>query len=116
MSYFDHVRCPSCNAHIDPEKLQVMEGAAVCPSCRAQIGIKDMFGLSAAFDEDDDDNMGIDDLVGGGSGGGSGGAARTPARGSDRTASVAPAPPRQPRQIGGAASVLSALDDLKKKR
>ena len=50
MSYFDHVRCPSCKAHIDPEKVEVQEGVAVCPSCKAQIGIKDMFGLKAAFD------------------------------------------------------------------
>jgi len=108
MSYFDHVRCPSCNAHIDPERLDVREGVAVCPSCKSQIGLKDMFGLSAAFDEDDDDDMGIDDLVPGASKG------RRP--GYDPTASVAPAPPRKPRQLSGPSSVLSALDDLKKNR
>jgi len=109
MSYFDHVRCPSCNAHIDPERLEVQEGVAVCPSCQSQIGIKDMFGLRAAFDEDEDDTMGIDDLVPGGSSGG----AKRPY---DPTASVAPAPPRKPRQISGPGGVLSALDDLKKNR
>ncbi len=113
MSYFDHVRCPSCKAHIDPEKVEVQEGVAVCPSCKAQIGIKDMFGLKAAFDEDDDDNMSIDDLVGGGPGSGNSPRGRSPY---DSAASVAPAPPRQPRQISGPGGVLSALDDLKKNR
>lgn len=114
MSYFDHVRCPSCKAHIDPEKVEVHQGVAVCPSCGTQIGIKDMFGLKAAFDEDDDDNMTIDDLVGGGPGRGN---SRRRGHGSyDPTASVAPAPPRQPRQISGPGGVLSVLDDLKKNR
>ncbi|MFT6144370.1 MAG: hypothetical protein ACJAZO_002566 [Myxococcota bacterium] len=113
MSYFDHVRCPSCKAHIDPEKVEVLEGVAVCPSCKAQIGITDMFGLKAAFDEDDDDTMSIDDLVGSGPGGGNSTRTR---RAYDPTASVAPAPPRKPRQLLGPGGVLSALADLKKNR
>ena len=107
MSYFDHVRCPSCAAHINPEQLEVLDGVAVCPSCKSQIGIRDMFGLRDAFEEEDGPQMTIDDLV---PGGGSG------RPHFDHTASVAPAPPRQPRQIGGPAGVLSALDDLKKNR
>jgi len=112
MSYFDHVRCPSCAAHINPESLQVVEGAAKCPSCSAQIGIRDLFGLKDAFEEDDDDNMTIDDLV-------PGGASRSVPRGptgQGHRASVAPAPPRAPRQIGGPGGVLGALKDIKKNR
>lgn len=112
MSYFDHVRCPSCAAQIDPERLDVRDGAARCPSCGSQIGLKGFFGVRDAFEEDDDDNMTIDDLVPGGN------RARAPGRDSsyDPTASVAPAPPRQPRRISGPSSVLGALDDLKKNR
>lgn len=114
MSYFDHVRCPSCGAHIDPERLEVVAGAARCPSCQAQIGIKDLFGLKASFEEDDDDNMTIDDLV---PGGGAGGARRAHGPGpGDPRSSVAPAPPRAPKAIPGPTSVLGILDDLKKGR
>lgn len=111
MSYFDHVRCPSCAAHIDPERVEVLRGVAVCPSCQTALELKSLFGLSDAFEEDDDDNMGIDDLVPGGGG--------DRPRGWDTTASVAPAPPRQPskpKQLSGPSSVLAALDDLKKGR
>ncbi len=110
MSYFDHVRCPACAAHINPEALKVVEGASSCPSCNAQIGIRDLFGLKDAFEEDDDDNMTIDDLVPRGTG------SAHAAGDFDPRASVAPAPPRQPRQVSGPLGVLGALDDLKKGR
>jgi DNA-directed RNA polymerase subunit RPC12/RpoP len=107
MSYFDHVRCPSCGAHLDPEALDVREGAARCPHCSSQIGLRDLFGVADAFVDEDEPHVTIDDLVPGGS--------RVPPR-HESAASVAPAPPRAPRAIEGPTGVLGILRDLKKGR
>lgn len=61
--YFDHVRCPSCNASFDPESVTVNEGAMSCPNCKSQLQLKSLFGLRDAFEEmDEEDRMTIDDL------------------------------------------------------
>lgn len=61
MSYFDHVRCPHCNAMLNPESLggRGME----CPQCGGALELKDLFGLSAAFDEEAPPELSLDDLM-----------------------------------------------------
>lgn len=65
--YFDHVRCPSCGASFDPERVEMREGVMSCPSCKSQLGLKSLFGLRDAFEEMEEEKMTIDDLVPGGS-------------------------------------------------
>ncbi|MEQ1568702.1 MAG: hypothetical protein ABMA64_23895, partial [Myxococcota bacterium] len=60
MSYFDHVRCHACKTQLDPESLAP---GMTCPNCRTQLSLPDLFGLSAAFDEEDAPNVSLDDLV-----------------------------------------------------
>ena len=67
MSYFDHVSCSSCNAKVNPESIGG-RGGMNCPNCGNELRLPDLFGLKDAFQEEDDDNMSIDDLVGSSSG------------------------------------------------
>ena len=64
MSYFDTVRCSSCNAQLDPESLGGRRGL-VCPSCGSELKPADLFNLSDAFVGVDDDqpDLGLDDLM-----------------------------------------------------
>lgn len=61
MSYFDHVKCPNCNAMVDPEKLD--RKGLVCPVCQSDLDLKHLFGLAAAFDEEAPPNLTLDDLM-----------------------------------------------------
>lgn len=61
MSYFDHVRCHACNAVLDPDTL----GPGKCPRCGVTLSLTDLFGVSAAFSEDDEPHLTLDDLVSG---------------------------------------------------
>lgn len=72
MSYFDHVKCPSCQAAIDPERLEGGPEGPRCPRCKSTLSLQNLFGLRDAFrDEDEDGNaVSLDDLVGGGRRGG----------------------------------------------
>ena len=63
MSYFDHARCPSCRSQFDPERVQVIRGRASCPSCGAELGVTDYFGLRAAFVEEEEQAPSLNDLV-----------------------------------------------------
>ena len=63
MSYFDHVRCPSCKATMNPEQVQSGSGRARCPHCSEEIGLVDFFGVSAAFSEEEQADVTLDDLV-----------------------------------------------------
>ena len=79
MSYFDHVRCSSCGANFDPEKVSVGGRQFKCPSCGAELKLADLFGLADAFSEEDQPDLTLDDLVPGASGGSpKGGPARGP--------------------------------------
>ena len=63
MSYFDHVRCPTCKAGFDPEKILVgLGGEANCPYCNAELRLKDFFGVKASMSEADDLDLDLDDL------------------------------------------------------
>lgn len=66
MSYFDHVKCTSCRAQLDPESLVTIQGSARCPKCGGEIALKDLFGLRDAFAEEEAPQVTIDDLVPGG--------------------------------------------------
>lgn len=61
--YFDHVRCPSCGAQFDPEKIVSRGGAASCPSCEGQLDVRSLFGVSAHLADADAPEANIDDLV-----------------------------------------------------
>ena len=61
--YFDHVKCPSCKAQIDPERLEVSQGRAACPRCGAAISLKNLFGLKDSFSEEDAEDLSLDDLM-----------------------------------------------------
>jgi hypothetical protein len=62
--YFDHVRCHACKAMLDPENLGGGDGKGlVCPRCGAALDLKDLFGLNAAFDEEEEGPVSLDDLV-----------------------------------------------------
>ena len=140
--YFDHVRCPSCGAQFDPEKIENRGGAAACPACGGQLDIRSLFGVAAHLDEADAPNANIDDLVEGY--GASGKAWRTthgydpladqgpgPDRREQRVRHGGPADPRGPAHSTGlvrspgpddddapqsdASAVLRALRDLKKR-
>lgn len=61
--YFDHVRCPSCGASFDPERIESREGVMSCPHCKSQLQLKSLFGLADAFEEMDEENpMTMNDL------------------------------------------------------
>ena len=62
MSYFDHVRCPSCRSMLDPEQLGGRLGF-VCPYCGNQLNAKDLFGVAAAFSEEDQPDLTLEDLM-----------------------------------------------------
>jgi len=66
--YFDHVRCHSCNAHIDPERIDKEEGKMVCPACGEDLKLTDLFGVKASFLENEGPQVGLDDLVPGSGG------------------------------------------------
>jgi hypothetical protein len=78
MSYFDHVKCPSCQASFDPERLEGGPDGPRCPRCKSTLRLENLFGLKDEFRDDDEDgnNVSLDDLVGGGGRGG-------PSRGGD---------------------------------
>ena len=64
--YFDHVRCPACNAQFNPEQIDSKGGVARCPSCNTQLGVASMFGVADAFvGVGDDEGIGLtlDDAV-----------------------------------------------------
>ncbi|MCO4746142.1 MAG: hypothetical protein KC912_15200 [Proteobacteria bacterium] len=111
MSYFDHVKCSSCRAQLDPESLVTIQGTARCPRCGGQISLTDLFGVADAFVGDDAPNVGIDDLVPGG-----------PSRSRPSPSRAAPTPGRQvPARRGeagesGGGSALDALRSMKKGR
>lgn len=63
MPYFDHVRCHACKAMLDPESLRTRESGPTCPKCGVTLSLTDLFGLSSAFAEEEEDPMSIDDLV-----------------------------------------------------
>ncbi len=68
MSYFDAVRCSSCHAAFDPEKVAVRGRVLKCPSCSAELRLTDLFGVADAFSEEAPPDLTLDDLVPGGSG------------------------------------------------
>jgi len=61
--YFDHVKCHSCKAQLDPERIETVEGRMVCPACGNDLGLTDLFGVKAAFLEEDGPQMTLEDLV-----------------------------------------------------
>lgn len=64
MSYFDHVRCHSCKAMLDPEKLgDVANRGMTCPKCGTALKLTDLFGLMDAFAEEEVEDPDLDDLV-----------------------------------------------------
>ncbi len=62
MSYFDHVRCSHCQAMLDPESLGGGRGFA-CPRCGEELALADLFGVAAAFSEEDEPQLTLDDAV-----------------------------------------------------
>lgn len=61
--YFDHVKCHSCKAQLDPERIETVEGRMVCPACGEDLGLTDLFGVKAAFMEEDGPQVTLEDLV-----------------------------------------------------
>jgi hypothetical protein len=59
VTYFDHVRCHGCKAMLDPDTL----GPGRCPKCGVTLSLQDLFGLSAALSEEDEEGVTLDDLV-----------------------------------------------------
>lgn len=72
---FDHAKCPnpSCGAVLDPERLKAGPQGPVCPRCNTTLGMEDIFGVAAAFSEEDQEHLTLDDLVPDGSRGAHGG-------------------------------------------
>ncbi len=62
MSYFDHVRCPNCRSMLDPEQLGGRSGFG-CPHCGKQLSAASLFGLSAAFSEEETPDLTLEDLM-----------------------------------------------------
>jgi hypothetical protein len=117
--YFDHVRCPSCAAQFDPEKISSAGGAPACPACGTALDVRSLFGLASQWVDPDEPDVGIDDLV---AGHGRGGDAWRTTHGVDPLAGQSPLggdgfrpadEDRGPDDPGGAA-VLKALRDLKR--
>jgi predicted RNA-binding Zn-ribbon protein involved in translation (DUF1610 family) len=64
MSYFDHVRCHSCRSMLDPEKIGGVGGSQFsCPYCGVELKLRDLFGVKAAFSEDDQQDLSLEDLM-----------------------------------------------------
>lgn len=64
MSFFDHVRCPSCGAILDPESIIPGPGQGpTCPKCKSALSLTDLFGVADAFRDEDDPELSLDDLV-----------------------------------------------------
>ena len=61
--YFDHVRCPSCGASFDPERIESREGVMSCPHCKSQLQLKSLFGLADAFEEMDEEEAALSRAV-----------------------------------------------------
>lgn len=61
--YFDHVKCPNCDATFEPEMLSSLGNTLACPRCGGGLSLRSLFGIAAAFSEEDAPEMGIDDLV-----------------------------------------------------
>jgi DNA-directed RNA polymerase subunit RPC12/RpoP len=99
MSYFDHVKCTSCGAAFDPEKIRTKGDAIACPYCGASLSLRSLFGLAAHWDEEAPEEMTLDDLV-------PGKPAAPPAAGPEYGG---------PRRIEGP-SAADALRDLRRKR
>ncbi len=96
--YFDHVRCPSCRAAFDPEKVATRGRELTCPACGETLRLADLFGLSAAFAEDDQPDLSLEDAI--------------PSRSEPVRDAPAPSSPNLPgRPIDS--SPLGALDVLK---
>ena len=70
--YFDQVRCPHCRNAFDPEKVTVSGQTLVCPGCGESLALTDLFGLSDAFSDPDDDQppLTLEDAVPRGTGSG----------------------------------------------
>ncbi len=62
MSYFDHIRCSTCNATLSPEAVGGRNGMN-CPHCGNELRMADLFGLGDAFAEEEAPSMSLDDLV-----------------------------------------------------
>lgn len=62
---FDHARCPSpsCRAMLDPERLKPGPNGPLCYYCGTPLSMEDIFGVTAAFAEEEEEQMSIDDLV-----------------------------------------------------
>jgi hypothetical protein len=61
--FFDHVKCPSCGAAFDPEKVATRGREMTCPSCHASLALADLFGLSAAWAEEEQPNLSLEDAI-----------------------------------------------------
>jgi hypothetical protein len=102
MSYFDHVRCPHCEAMLDPESIGGVQGRGMrCPRCNKPLQITDLFGIADAFSEEEGANLSLDDAV--------------PGFGGDRPAEE-PAPPPARKRRGAKQIESSAADVLKQMR
>jgi hypothetical protein len=97
MTWFDHVRCHSCRAMLDPEALTARTGLT-CPQCGAALSLPDLFGVSAAFSEEEEPQVSLDDLVAG-----------------PRTPPPPPAPDPRSSPEPGPSTALAAMRKLMKK-
>ena len=61
--FFDHVKCPSCGAAFDPEKVVSRNREMTCPSCHSTLALTDLFGLSAAFAEEQQPDLSLEDAI-----------------------------------------------------
>ena len=83
---------------LDPEALGRVPGQGLtCPQCNAPLSLTDLFGLSASFAEEEDEDLGLDDLVSG------------PSRPS------APSAPSAPSE-GGSSTALELMRQLKRRK
>lgn len=113
LSYFDHARCISCGAQFDPETVVPREDGFACPACGAQLALKSLFGLKAAFDEDEAPVMTLDDAVPG-----FGAPPASPGRGAEPAEATAGVPARRGAGADavGSPTALDVLRDLKRRR
>lgn len=80
---------------LDPESLH---GGMQCPRCGAELQLQDLFGLSAAFAEEEEPELSLDDAMPGMAAGG-------PGPGQRAAAGRGPTPgPAKPRQLAGPAA------------
>lgn len=103
--YFDHVRCPSCGASFDPERVDARHGVMACPACGAQLDLKSLFGLGAHLEEPDQEHVTLDDLVSGG-----------PSTASAPAPRSAPAPGSAPPPSEPARGPIRAIDVLRESK